>query len=265
MYNLFKQNLYTLGLLVLVVVYTMASSCVSTKKLLYFHDISDTMSAPVVMGNTAPFVDPKIESNDNLAITVQTLVQNPSNTPITSNTAGTFNALNGNLVDKNGYIELPLIGFVKVAGLTTAEARELIKQKAKEFYKEPVVNVRIANFDVAVLGDVARPGMINLPNEKANIIDAIALAGDLNITAKKHNILLIREEDGVKTFTRMDITSSKIYQSPRFWLKQHDQIYVEPNKFKLQSSDQTFTRNLGILSAVISLASLVLIFKNAKL
>ncbi len=262
MYKLYKQFNFSLILLLLFFVYTTTTSCVSTKNLLYFQDLPDTMNTPVTMSNITPFTEPKIEPNDILAITVQTVVQNPGNAPITSTSTGTFNMLNGFLVDKKGYVELSLIGFVKVAGLTTTEAREVIKQRADKYYKEPVVNVRIANFDVAILGDVARPGMINIPNEKANIMDAIAMAGDLNLTAKKGNVLLIRSEGDEKKFVRMDLRSSKVYQSPYLWLKQHDQIIVEPNKFKVQSSDQTFLRNLGIISTLISTVSLILIFRT---
>ncbi len=259
-----NQGPYRLSLLLLFFVYAMTTSCVNTKNLLYFQDIPDTLSAPVTMTSVTPFTEPKIECNDILAITVQTVVQNPGNSPITSTSTGTFNLLNGFLVDKNGYVELSLIGFVKVAGLTTTEARELIKQKAKEFYKEPVVNVRIANFDIAVLGDVARPGMVNVPSEKATVMDAIALAGDMNITAKRGNVLLVRNEGDEKKFVRFDLRSSNVYHSPYLWLKQRDQIIVEPNKFKVQSSDQTFLRNLGIVSALISTLSLVLLFRNVK-
>lgn len=240
-------------------------SCISSKKILYFQDLADTANSPAVMKQTAKFVDPKIESNDILAITLQTIVQNKeSNTPITTNSTGNFNALNGFLVDKNGYIELSLIGFVKVAGLTTAEARELIKQKAAEFYKEPVVNVRIANFDIVVLGDVAKPGTITLPSEKASIIDAIALTGDLNISAKRNNILLIRSDGDDKKYVRFDMRSTKMFQSEYFYLKQRDIIYVEPNRNKIQNSDNTLIRNLGILSSLVSLASLIVVFKSIK-
>jgi polysaccharide export outer membrane protein len=255
------KNLSCLACVMLLAFYACTTSCVSTKNLLYFKDVPDTLTTPMVV-NATPFVDPKIESNDILAITLQTLVQNPGNTPITTNSTGTFNLLNGNLVDRNGYIELSLLGFVKVGGLTTAEARELIKQKAKEFYKDPVVNVRIANFEVTVLGDVARPGKVSIPNEKGNIMDAIALAGDLNITAKKSNVMLVRHDGDREIFYRYDLRSSKVFQSPQFWLKQNDQIIVEPNRYKAQSSDQTFTRNLGIITTLISLASLILLFKK---
>ena len=260
------QSCNSYAILLLFVGYILTSSCTSTKKILYFQDLPDTASiTPVTMPPTTKFVDPKIESNDILAITLQTIVQNnESNTPITTNSQGTFNYLNGFLVDKNGYIELSLIGFVKVAGLTTAEARELIKQKAKEFYKEPVVNVRIANFDIVVLGDVSRPGTLTLPSEKASIIDAIALSGDLNMTAKRDNILLIRSEGDERKYVRFDMRSTQIFQSPYFYLKQRDIIYVEPNKNKIQNSDNTIIRNLGILSSLISIASLIVVFKSIK-
>src|SRR5579872_1453146 len=144
MFNQYIQKRYGFVLLLLFAVCAMSTSCVSTKNLLYMQDIPDTLSAPIVMNQAAPYTEPKIEINDILAITVQTVVQNPGNAPITSTSTGTFNLLNGFQVDKNGYIELSLLGFVKVAGLTTTEAREIIKQKAKDFYNEPVVNVRIA-------------------------------------------------------------------------------------------------------------------------
>src|SRR4051812_6904076 len=113
MYRLYIQRNYSWGLLLFFVVYTFTSSCVSSKKMVYFNDLADTMSVPVAVQST-PFKEPKIETNDILAITVQTLVQNPGNTPITSTSTGSFNLLNGFMVDKNGYIELALIGFIKV-------------------------------------------------------------------------------------------------------------------------------------------------------
>ncbi len=258
------QNIYRFSLLFLFAMYSVMVSCVSVKKAKYFSDLPDTMSSPIIIDPTSTYVDPKIESNDNLSITVQTVTQNAGNSPISSNSLGTFNPLSGYLVDKNGYVEISVIGFVKVGGLTTSEARELIKQKAKEFYNNPVVNVRIANFEIQMLGDVNRPGPINVPNEKVSILDAIAISGDLPLSAKKDNILLIRTEGNEKKFVRLNLNSSDIFKSPYFYLKQHDVIYVEPNKFKVQNSDGTFIRNLGVVSSIISLASLVLLFKSIK-
>lgn len=264
MHELNRRNWYSFGLLLLFAACISMTSCVSLKKAKYFNDLPDTMATPIVMSQVTSFVDPKIESNDILAITVQTATQNPGNSPITSNSVGSFSALNGFLVDKNGYVELAIIGFVKVGGLTTSEARELIKQKAKEFYNNPVVNVRISNFDIIMMGEVGHPGPITMPSEKVSILDAIAISGELPLSANKSNILLIRTEGNEKKFVRLDLNSSKIFQSPYFYLKQRDVIYVEPTKFKIQSSDNTLIRNLGVLSSLISLASLILIFRSFK-
>ncbi len=141
---------------------------------------------------------------------------------------------------------------------------EEAKRKAKEFYNDPVVNVRIANFDISVLGDVQKPGTINSPSEKVSILDAIALSGDLPLTAKRNNILLIRTEGDEKKFVRLDLNSDKIFQSPYFYLKQRDVIYVQPNKYKIQSSDQSFLRNLGIFSTLLSIAEIFIILNRYK-
>jgi polysaccharide export outer membrane protein len=261
-----KRGCQGFVILFLFAAYTLSSSCMSTKKVVYFRDLPDTMNTPVVMSHVTPFVAPTIENNDILAITVQPLLQNTtmsSSSPLVASNGNTATA-NTFLVDKNGYIEYSLIGRVKVGGLTTTEAKDLLTERAKTYYKDPVVSVRITNFDILILGDIAKPGSFNSPSEKVTIIDVIAQGGDLNISAKRDNILLVRSIGDQKEFSRYDISSSKIFQSPNYYLKQRDIIYVEPNKYKVQSSDQTFIRNLGILSSLISLASLVLVFRSIK-
>jgi polysaccharide export outer membrane protein len=241
-------------------------SCVSPKKVLYFSDLrQDTMGEPpIVMPHTTPYVDPKIESNDILSITVQTTAQNEGNTPMASNNASGRDIYSGFLVDKDGMVDVALLGPVKVGGLTTREAKELVRQKAQLYYKEPVVNVRILNFDIEVLGDVGKPGIVTIPNEKASVLDVMAYAGDLPLTAKRKNILLIRSEGDQKKFVRLDMTSSNIFQSPYYWVKQHDVLYVEPSNFKIQNSDNTFTRYFGIGTSIISVISLLIAFKVIK-
>jgi polysaccharide export outer membrane protein len=250
-------------ILLLIISSTFFTSCISYKKTLYFNDLSDTISAtnPVVM-TTVAYKDPVILVNDILAITIQTLTQNETNTPISSSTSALFNPLNGFLVDKSGFVEMELIGFVKVAGLTTTEARELIKQRAKEYYKEPVVNLRIANFDIYFMGEFGHNGSLSFPSEKVNIVEAIAAAGDLAITAKRNNILLIRTEGDQKKFVRFDMNSSQIFNSPYFYMKQRDIIYASPTKNKVQNSDNTFFRNISIITSVLGLAGLILAFRS---
>ncbi len=251
------KSAFFVGLLYIV----SAASCIAPRKALYFADISDTLSKPLVLQPTT-FVEPKIEPNDILTITIQTIEQAESNTPITSNTLATFNPLNGFLVDKNGYVELSLIGFVKVGGLTTSEARELIKQKAREFYKEPVVNCRIANFNIMVLGDVTKPGFANFPDEKVTILDALAQSGDINLTARKDDLMLIRTENQEKKIVRLNVNSSEIFNSPYFYLKQRDVLIVEPRKPKIRDSDNRFVKYLSIASTIVSLTTIILAFKT---
>jgi polysaccharide export outer membrane protein len=238
----------------------------SPKKIVYLNNLPDSISAsnPYVIKDVTPFIEPVILTNDLLAITLQTMEQGTSNTPITSNTAGAFNPLNAFLVDKNGNVELALIGFVKVAGLTTSEAREVIKQRARDYYKEPVVNVKIANFDIRVLGEVNKPGVYNYVTEKISILDVITNAGGLTFQGKHDNILLIRTEGDTKLFTRFSVLTTDIFRHPQFYIKQRDIIYVEPTRFKVESSDNRFLRNVGLISSLISFATLILAFRNFK-
>jgi len=241
------------------------TSCIAPHKVIYFNDIPDHFDSTFVYPNPAPFIEPRIESNDILTITIQTIEQSQTNTPITSNSIAAFNPLNGFLVDKNGNIELSLIGFVKVGGLTTSEARELIKQKAREYYKEPVVNCRIVNFDVLVLGDVGKPGLVEFPSEKGTVLDAIAQTSDVNLTARKDDVLLIRTENQQKKFVRLNLNSTSLFQSPYYYLKQRDVLIFTPRKPKIRDSDNRFVKYLGIATSLVSITTLLIAYRNYKL
>jgi len=266
MQQLLRRSSNAFCLFFLFCIYFSIHSCVPSKKYVYFHNLQEDTLNPgvIVQENTTRFVDPVIQPNDILTVNIQTLVQNESNAPVEATGNSAPNLLGGFLVDKNGLIELELIGFVKVGGLTTTEARALIKQKADTYYKDPVVRVRIANFEVKVMGDVLRPGIVTVPSEKANILDVLALAGDLNVTAKRNNILLARIEGDKTKFVRLDITSSDIFKSPYFYMRQQDYIYVEPNAYKRQNSDNSFIRYLSYGSGVIGILSLLFLTKIIK-
>ncbi len=236
------------------------SSC-TTQKIAYFRDLPDSVkysSLPI-----SSFKDPLIQPDDILSISIQTIDPTTS-APINQATegpvlgAGSYSAGNqqsvtGFLVDKNGEIELAMIGKVKVAGVSTYEARELIRKRAEAFYKYPNVQLRFANFKVTVLGEVMRPATYTLPNEKVSILDAIGLAGDLTIYGKRENVLLIREKEGKKEFVRFDLSSSEVFKSPYYYLRQNDVIYIEPNKSKIATTDAARTRTYAILGSVLSL------------
>ncbi|WP_432709232.1 polysaccharide biosynthesis/export family protein [Pedobacter sp.] len=232
----------------------------STKNVPYFQDIN--LAAHSDLNNTAIYTDPKIMADDILSISIFTI--DPETTSLINQVAampalGASSAstigqqqITGYLVDKNGEVELAVIGKIKLIGLTTYEARELLRSKVREFYNEPSVQVRFANFKVTVLGEVARPAAYTLPNEKVSILDAIGLAGDLTIYGKRENVLLIRDNNGKKQFARFSLNSSELFSSPFFYLKQNDVIYIEPNKARVAANNAARSQTFAILGSAIS-------------
>lgn len=237
------------------------ASCANPKKISYFNYVPDSLYTDPMSLDLYPYVDPKILPNDVLHISVQTIDPQGASMMGTSSQAAsagsTSGAVAGYMVDKNGEIELPLAGRIKVGGMTTNEARDAIKQKASLYYKDPVVNVRFANFTITVLGEVGRPGQLSVPNEKLSILDAIGLAGDLKVTGRRNDILLIREENGKKIFFRYDLNSEDMFHGPYFYLKQHDLIYVGPTKNAAASADATTTRTLSFITFGLSIVTLI--------
>ena len=249
------KNLLLLGFLFSFV------SCTSTKTIPYFQDVALADSGLV---STAVFTEPIIQPDDILSISIFT-IDPITGVPINqvasqalqslSSAAGAAvsPAINGFLVDKNGEIDLAVIGKVKLSGLTTFQARDLLKLKA-EVFTDPSIQVRFANFKVTVLGEVARPATYTVPNEKVTVLDALGLAGDLTIFGKRENVLLVRDNNGKKELAYLNLNSIELFNSPYFYLKQNDVIYVEPNKGKAaslnQSRIQTYTL-IGSLASVL--------------
>lgn len=254
------KSMYRLFLLMAIGVSLLISSCNTAKKVPYFSDITDSLNVASKMPHGA-YVEPKIETNDILQVFIQTI--DPQTHSVFSQSSPTetvgFQQTTGYLVDKEGYIELPVVGRMKVQGLTTTEAKKVIRQKAGRYYKEPVVNVRFANFYVTVLGEVAHPGRYIVTNEKVSIMDALGMAGDMTIYGKRENIMLIREEKGQKVFVRYDMNKTEFLNSPYFYLNSGDVLYVEPNKAKSRtattdaSKDRYFTLTASALSLAVSI------------
>lgn len=242
------------------------SSCTTPKNVTYFQDVPDTLRQKMVA--LSAYYTPVIQPDDILQVSIQTLdpaatallsQPNTANWPaMGANAAGsTGNTSSANvtgfLVDKDGYVILPLIGKVMAKGRTTDQIRDEIRTKAAEFYKDPVVTVRFANFKITVLGEVARPSTYVMPNEKVTLLDAIGIAGDLTIFGRRENVMLIRDNNGQKEFARFNLNNSNIFTSPYFYLHQGDVVYVEPNKAKVASTDIAQVRRLSILATALSL------------
>jgi polysaccharide biosynthesis/export protein len=232
-------------------------SCHTREKLVYFQG-NGSDSAKVVQNNFTP----TLKIDDLLHITISGDIPElavPFNMPAnaSSTTTGGYQTgnpvLTGYLIDANGSISLPVLGEVKLAGLSRIQASELIRTKLKDYLTNPIVQITIQNFKITILGDVRNPGTFRIPNERVTILEAIGLAGDLNITGLRNNILVIREEQGTRKEYRLDLTKKDILTSDVYYLQQNDIIYVEPNK--TARSVSTMWRATG--GIVISLTSLV--------
>jgi polysaccharide export outer membrane protein len=248
------------------------SSCSTPKNITYFKDVPDTMKRKMV--EMAAYSTPVIQPDDILQVTIQTLdpgatgilnQQNNATWPVMGNGNSPANNIggspagdiNGYIVDKNGYVILPLIGKVNVKDKTTTQVRDEIRTKAEEYFKEPVVNVRFANFKITVLGEVLKPSAYVMPNEKVTLLDAIGIAGDLTIYGKRENVLLIRDENGKKLFIRFNLNDSNVFASPYFYLHQGDVIYVEPNRDKAAATDLSQVRKLSIITSVLTVLIII--------
>jgi polysaccharide export outer membrane protein len=230
------------------------SSCVNTKKVVYFNEINDT----VLTQRMSASLEPVIRKSDVLSISVSSLNADASGifnlpnipSPLMSSIASSPGAspvnagptqLTGYLVDARGMIKFPVLGDIKADGLTKRALEDTIAQllSDKKLLIEPLVTVHFLNFRVTVLGEVARPTTINVSNERISILEALGLAGDLTIYGKRENVLLIREEGQKKLIHRIDLTSESILTSPFYYLQTNDIVYVEPNRARIASTSRT--------------------------
>lgn len=163
----------------------------------------------------------------------------------------------GYVVSEEGKIELPLIGPQTVLGLTDTQAAALIRQKLLDYLKEPTVNVRNLNFQISVSGEVARPSLYSIPNGQISLPAALGLAGDITIYGRRTNVLVIREENGKRTFNHLDLTKRDVFNSPYYYLHPNDIVYVEPGSSRVASADRTYQLLPIIISALSFVAIIV--------
>ncbi len=241
------------------------SSCVSYKNIPYFQDLDKSKTLTEDITNYTPHI---IQPKDELLIHVTSLNQEASdfNTSVQTSGANPYIPVFDYLVDQNGDVTLPFIGILKVSGLTTDELTAQLSKSLLKYYKEPRVDIRLLNFKVAVLGDVEHPNIYNSYSERLTITDALSLAGDLNITAQRDNVLLVREINGRRSFYHIDLTSKSLFESPYFYLKSNDLIFVQPGKVKVSSIETAGARNAGLIISALSVVvtSIYLITSSNK-
>jgi polysaccharide export outer membrane protein len=234
------------------------SSCKVTQTTIpYFHDLPDT--ARPTLAKTVHFKNPVIQPDDLLSITIQTVDNTFTNATVNTTNANSsaggtgVQVPSGYLVNKDGMVELPFVGRIKISGLTIAQAQDAIWQAADKYFNNPIVNVRYANFKITVLGEVKAPSSFVMPNEKVNIFDAIGMAGDLTIYGRRDNILLLRDTTGDnRQMVRLNLNSKTIVSSPYFYLQPNDIIYVEPNSNRIKGTDIQRGRTLSLIGITVS-------------
>lgn len=209
------------------------SSCVSKKKFVYLQGSQD-------FNDISANYEPIIQNDDILSIVVSTLEVEAS---------APFNSANY-LVDNEGKIDFPVLGSIQVSGYSIKELKNLLKQKLAVHLIDPVINIKILNFKVTVLGDVTNPGLKTFNNHRVTLFDAIGASGDLTVFAKRVNILIVRDNQGLKTFNRVDITKADFVNSPFYYLDQNDLVYVEQRKAKI---DTTALPSLPLYASIFSL------------
>lgn len=243
----------------LVVIVFIFGSCVSRTKMAYFQNISDVTSEKTF--------EPTLQADDKLLITINAPVPNqdlaaPFNptaivTEGADGASGTGSTGVDYLIDNDGYIILPVIGKIKLGGLTRTEALEKLNSEISRYFDDPIISLRIINFKVTILGDVRVPGSYTIGSERLTLPEALGLAGDLTITGRRDNIMIIREVEGKRTYNFVDITKADFMNTEYYYLAQNDLIVVEPNKTQMNSSviGGEVTLAIAAVTLVISLAN----------
>ncbi|MCM4155362.1 polysaccharide biosynthesis/export family protein [Gramella sp. AN32] len=245
-----------------------AQSCVSKKEIVYFQGMDSATNQLNKNLNNNLLIQP----NDLLTISVaapEQVAAMPFNLPVVGMPQG--NGLSGGLsvngtqqlqtyrVNSQGDIHFPILGKIKVAGFSSEALSDSLQKKISEYVQDPIVNTRIVNFQVSVLGEVSNPGTFDVGDEKLSLPKALGFAGDLTIYGRRDNVLVMRERNGEKAHAYLDLTNPEVLNSPFYYLQQNDVVYVEPNGAQMQSA--SYNRNAGvyisIASVIISLAVLI--------
>ena len=266
-FNTRSRSLHLL-MLALFAVSASMTSCVPTKQLVYFQGESSRVDTQTVAARYTP----KIQTGDVLSIQVSSLNPEASSffnpyaalavadrggvMPTTPTAVTPLPAQNGYLVDNTGSIELPMLGKVKVAGKTASQVKDGLRESLKEYLKEPTVNIRNLNFRISVMGEVLRPSLFTIPNEQITLLEALSLSGDVTIYGRRENVLIIREENGKRTFGRVDLTRRDLFASPYYYLHPNDVVYVEPGKTRAATADRT-NQLLPIMISALSFVAVI--------
>ncbi|MEX0882147.1 MAG: polysaccharide biosynthesis/export family protein [Cyclobacteriaceae bacterium] len=251
-----KKSVFKVNFILLIAI-SFLFGC-AKRNLVYFSDIE---SGEGYSTQITEMVEPRIQKGDLLKITVSSLnpesnllfnagVMSTTESGQISNAAVPLNE--GYLVDKEGNVNFPVLGMVSLAGLTKEEAIAKMSERLEEYIKDPIVNLQYLNFKITVIGEVDNPNTFTIPTDRISILEALGLAGDMTEYGKRENVLIIRDEDGMRKAVRLNLNDKAILNSPYFMLHQNDVIYVEPDKIKaIQAS--TNQRSFATIGLIVSI------------
>jgi polysaccharide export outer membrane protein len=241
--------------LFLVIYACVFSACAPRRDLVYFSNLAQQTSGEKIQSQEV-----KIQQNDLLSITVNSLNQE-SNVlfAVNSRMSSAENSykVDGYRVAKDGTINLPVAGNIKVEGLSIEQAQGVISKELDKYVKKPVVDVQLVNFKVTVIGEVNRPSNFIVQGDNINLLEALGMAGDMTVYGKRDNVLIIRQQDGRRVMKRLNLNEQDVMSSPFFYLKQNDIVYVEPDKSKAIEYS-TSTRVMPIVVASISAVAVLI-------
>lgn len=238
------------------------TSCASKKEVVYFQNA----------GSFETLVDDnsftsKFKVDDLVSIHVSTL-DNEASAPFNLFRGASEGGIRAEqvdyLVDQSGEIDFPVIGKIKIAGLSAEELRVLLRERLSDYLKDPIINIRLRNFSVTVLGEVNRPGTYPVVGERITILEALGLAGDLTIKGMRENVMVIRDFDGTKVYTRIDLRRKEAMNSPVYYLTQNDVVYVEPNQSAVTASSLDNRATIAISIASLLITSTVLLITRVN-
>jgi polysaccharide export outer membrane protein len=244
------------------------ASCQTSKQLPYFKDLPE--SEKVSRISTSSYEPLRLQTNDEIQVTISSasaeasqffnLVANNQPVPASSITVASSSQTFNNLyhVSFGGSITIPVLGDIRVVGLTTDQVKEAIMEKLKDYLKGAVVIVNITNFRVTVIGEVNKPVIVPVNGQTINVIEAIGASGDMTVFGIRKNVKVIRKlPDGTTEVATLDFNNSSVFQSPYFQLRQNDIVYIQPNKNKgLQASRANVW--IPIVSTAVSVAAIII-------
>lgn len=268
------MNMYRLSFNALVVIVLLLGACSVPRQTLYFEKNGETDSS-VYITKIPAYIPSYIQPDDIIAVKVSSMSDFVDKTPVAifndggieyniSAQGGGGGGNNANLkaylVDADGNMDFPILGKIKVEGMTIRRVKDTITHLLLNYIKQPVVEVRILNYNITVLGEVKWPGVVVAPNHRINVLEAIGAAGDIMITGRRDNVMVIREtKDGYRQFARVNLNSRDAFANPYFYLKQNDIVYVAASRAHRQTNNNAFVRfYLPLITSVFAAGAAVI-------